>query len=181
MSEAIDPGVGIGRVHLKVADPDRSLGFYHGVLGFQTAQRMGASAAFLSAGGYHRRLVLNAWESAGGSPPPLHSTGLYRLAIRYPIRRALADALRRLLNAGIRLDGASDHGVSEALYLCDPDQNDVELYRDRPKSERSRDSNGELPNVRPPARPGDPLSRDRTCIQAVNPTARRRTGQGDSS
>ena len=140
----IDPGVEIGHVHLKVADLDRALGFYVGVLGFEVMARMGDQAAFISAGGYHHHIGLNTWESRGGSPPPPGSTGLYHTAIRYPTRAALADALRRLLEAGIRLDGASDHGVSEALYLRDPDENGVELYRDRPKSEWPRTVDGAL-------------------------------------
>ena len=140
----IDPNVEIGHVHLKVADLDRALGFYVGVLGFEVMARMGDQAAFISAGGYHHHIGLNTWESRGGSPPPPGSTGLYHTAIRYPTRAALADALRRLLEAGIRLDGASDHGVSEALYLRDPDENGVELYRDRPKSEWPRTVDGEL-------------------------------------
>ncbi|HRA20752.1 MAG TPA: VOC family protein [Anaerolineae bacterium] len=141
---AIDPRVDIGHVHLKVADLDRALAFYQGVLGFALTQRMGRGAAFLSAGGYHHHIGLNTWESAGGSPPPRGSTGLYHLAIRYPDRPSLADALRRLLAAGIPLEGASDHGVSEALYLRDPDGNGVELYRDRPVADWPRDASGEL-------------------------------------
>ena len=140
----IDPRVDIGHVHLKVADLERALGFYCGVLGFQLIQRYGDGAAFVSAGGYHHHIGLNTWESLGGSPPPPGSTGLYHTAIRYPDRAALADALRRLRDAGIRLDGASDHGVSEALYLRDPDDNGVELYRDRPRGEWPRDAAGEL-------------------------------------
>ena len=128
----IDAGVRIGHVHLKVADLQRALDFYCGVLGFElTTSRPGA--AFISAGGYHHHIGLNTWESRGGSPPPPGSTGLYHTAIRYPTRAALADALRRLVQAGIPLDGASDHGVSEALYLRDPDENGVELYWDRPR------------------------------------------------
>ncbi len=141
---SIDPRVDIGHVHLKVADLERSLGFWHGVLGFAIMQRMGDSAAFLSAGGYHHHLGLNTWHSQGGTAPPRNSTGLYHVAIRYPDRPALADALRRLANAGIALDGASDHGVSEALYLRDPDGNGVELYRDRPESEWPRSVDGSL-------------------------------------
>jgi len=141
---AIDPRVDIGHVHLKVADLDRALAFYQGVLGFALTQRMGRGAAFLSAGGYHHHIGLNTWESAGGSPPPQGSTGLYHLAIRYPDRPSLADALRRLLAAGVPLEGASDHGVSEALYLRDPDGNGVELYRDRPVADWPRDASGEL-------------------------------------
>ncbi len=140
----IDPGTSIGHVHLKVADLDRSLDFYCGVLGFELQARMGDQAAFISAGGYHHHIGLNTWESKGGSPPPPGTTGLYHVAIRYPTRAALGDALRRLGAAGIQLDGASDHGVSEALYLRDPDQNGVELYRDRPEDEWPRDANGNL-------------------------------------
>ncbi len=132
---AIDPGVRLGHTHLKVADLERSLAFYHGVLGFDITQRVGASAAFLSAGGYHHHLGLNTWESLGGSPPPPGATGLYHLAILYPTRASLADALRRLVAAEIGLDGAADHGVSEALYLRDPDDNGVELYWDRPRED----------------------------------------------
>jgi catechol 2,3-dioxygenase len=132
---AIDPGVDIGHVHLKVADLDRAIGFYRDVLGFDLTQRMGDQAAFLSAGGYHHHLGLNTWESKGGSPPPPGSTGLFHLAIRYPTRAALADALKRLVDNGVPLSGASDHGVSEALYLNDPDGNGIELYRDRPREE----------------------------------------------
>src|SRR5881296_4275832 len=130
---AIDPGVDIGHVHLKVSDIDRALAFYRDVLGFDEMQRLGDQAAFISAGGYHHHIGLNTWESRGGSPPPRGTTGLYHVAILYPTRALLADALRRLLAAGIPLDGASDHGVSEALYLHDPDQNGIELYWDRPK------------------------------------------------
>lgn len=140
----IDPRVDIGHVHLKVADLDRSLAFWHGVLGFDVQQRMGDSAAFLSAGDYHHHLALNTWESAGGSPPGRNNTGLYHVAIRYPDRASLGNALQRLVKAGIPLDGASDHGVSEALYLRDPDSNGVELYRDRPKDEWPRDADGKL-------------------------------------
>ena len=141
---SIDARVDIGHVHLKVADLERSLGFWHGVLGFDIVQRMGNAAAFLSAGGYHHHLGLNTWESQGGAPPPRGSTGLYHVAIRYPDRTALAHALRRLGDAGIALDGASDHGVSEALYLHDPDGNGVELYRDRRESEWPRGADGSL-------------------------------------
>ena len=140
----IDPDVRIGHVHLKVADLDRALRFYCGVLGFELMQRYGEKAAFVSAGGYHHHIGLNTWESEGGSPPPPGTTGLYHLAILYPTRPALAEALRRLVDAGIRLDGASDHGVSEALYLRDPDGNGIELYRDRPEEEWPRDSEGNL-------------------------------------
>jgi catechol 2,3-dioxygenase len=143
----IDPGVRIGHVHLKVSDLARAVGFYHGVLGFDVVQRMGEGAAFLSAGGYHHHIGLNTWESAGGPPPPRGSTGLYHIAILYPDRAALADALRRLIAAGIPLEGASDHGVSEALYLRDPDGNGVELYRDRPPGEWPREKDGSLAMV----------------------------------
>ncbi len=143
-SEPIDPRVVIGHVHLKVADLERALTFYCGVLGFELQQRFDSQAAFISAGGYHHHIGLNTWESAGGSPPPPHSTGLYHLAILYPTRPLLADALRRVLDAGIELDGASDHGVSEALYLRDPDDNRVELYWDRPKEKWPRAADGSL-------------------------------------
>ena len=128
-------GTRIGHVHLKVADLDRALGFYCGVLGFEVTQRLSSGAAFISAGGYHHHIGLNTWESQGGSPPPPGRTGLYHLAILYPARAELADALRRLIKAGVELEGASDHGVSEALYLRDPDGNGVELYWDRPKDQ----------------------------------------------
>jgi catechol 2,3-dioxygenase len=137
-------GTRIGHVHLKVADLDRALAFYCGVLGFELMQRYGSDAAFVSAGGYHHHIGLNTWESRGGSPPAPGSTGLFHLAIVYPSRPALADALRRLIAAGISLDGASDHGVSEALYLRDPDENGVELYRDRPEAEWPRSPDGQL-------------------------------------
>lgn len=140
----IDARVDIGHVHLKVADLDRALAFYCGVLGFELTQRMGSQAAFLGAGGYHHHIGLNTWESAGGSPPPPGTTGLYHVAIRYPDRATLGDALRRLTRAGIQLDGAADHGVSEALYLRDPDKNGVELYRDRPRAEWPRSADDEL-------------------------------------
>lgn len=138
----IDPGVRIGHVHLKVADLDRALKFYCGVLGFELTQRFGSQAAFISAGGYHHHIGLNTWESAGGSPPPPGTTGLYHLAILYPTRALLADSVRRVLAAGIELDGASDHGVSEAIYLRDPDDNGVELYWDRPKEQWPRSPDG---------------------------------------
>lgn len=144
MSAPIDARVGIGHVHLKVADLDRALAFYHGVLGFEVMERMGSQAAFLSAGGYHHHIGLNTWESRGGSPPPRGTTGLYHVAIRYPNRATLADALRRLMHAGIRLDGAADHGVSQALYLRDPDNNGVELTWDRPRETWPRTADGAL-------------------------------------
>jgi catechol 2,3-dioxygenase len=141
---AIDPRVTIGHVHLKVADLERALAFYCGVLGFELQTRIGDEAAFISAGGYHHHIGLNTWESKGGSPPPRGTTGLYHTAIRYPTRQALADALRRALAAGVRLDGASDHGVSEALYLRDPDQNGVELSWDRPGENWPRRPDGRV-------------------------------------
>lgn len=144
---AIDPGVRIGHVHLKVADLDRALEFYCGVLGFELVQRMGNAAAFISAGGYHHHIGLNTWESKGGTPPPRGHTGLYHVAILYPTRASLADALKRLIDANVRLDGASDHGVSEALYLHDPDYNGIELYWDKPKDEWPRDAGGNLQMV----------------------------------
>jgi len=140
----VDPRVRIGHVHLKVADIERALGFYCGVLGFELMQRFGAQAAFISAGGYHHHIGLNTWESRGGSPPPAGTTGLYHVAILYPTRALLGDALKRLIAAEIELDGAADHGVSEALYLRDPDGNGVELYWDRMPSEWPRDAKGEL-------------------------------------
>lgn len=146
----IAPGVRIGHVHLKVADLDRALSFYRDVLGFEVTQRMGSQAAFLSAGGYHHHIGLNTWESAGGSRPARGTTGLYHLAILYPSRTELADALRRLVEAGIALDGAADHGVSEALYLRDPDGNGVELYRDRRPEEWPRSDDGRLQMVTEP-------------------------------
>jgi catechol 2,3-dioxygenase len=139
----IDPRVDIGHVHLKVADIDRALAFYRDVLGFELQQRMGDSAAFVSAGGYHHHLGFNTWESAGGTPPPRGHTGLFHVAIRYPDRKTLADALRRLVEAEVPIEGASDHGVSEAIYLRDPDGNGVELYCDRPQEEWPRPPSGE--------------------------------------
>jgi len=150
MTQPLDPHVEIGHVHLKVADLDRAIAFYSGVLGFELTQRMGRHAAFLSAGVYHHHIGLNTWESAGGLPPPSGTTGLYHFAIRYPDRRSLADALRRLVEARVSLDGASDHGVSEALYLRDPDGNGLELYRDRPRDEWPRATDGSLRMVLEP-------------------------------
>ena len=141
---SINPSVRIGHVHLKVAYIDQALNFYCGVLGFQLMQRRGQPAAFISAGGYHHHIGLNTWESRGGNPPPPGTTGLYHLAVLYPTRAALADALRRLIAANIPLEGASDHGVSEALYLRDPDDNGVELYWDRPREQWPRSAAGEL-------------------------------------
>jgi catechol 2,3-dioxygenase len=141
---SIDGAVRIGHVHLKVADLERAIGFYHGVLGFDVVQRLGDAAAFLSAGGYHHHLGLNTWESLGGSAPAPGTTGLYHTAILYPNRAALADAFRRVIAAGIELDGAADHGVSESLYLRDPDDNGVELYCDRPVETWPRKPDGSL-------------------------------------
>jgi catechol 2,3-dioxygenase len=143
-ARSIDPRARIGHVHLKVADLERALGFYRDVLGFEVTQRMGSEAVFLAAGGYHHHIGLNTWESRGGSPPPAGATGLYHLAILYPTRAALADALRRLRAAGVPLEGAADHGVSEALYLRDPDGNGVELYWDRPAAQWPRTAEGGL-------------------------------------
>jgi len=142
VSTPIDPGVDIGHVHLKVADIDRSLAFYRDVLGFDEQQRYGEQAAFVSAGGYHHHIGLNTWESQGGSPPPPGTTGLYHVAIRYPSRAALANALKRLVENDVPITGASDHGVSEAIYLNDPDGNGIELYRDRPEEEWPRPPDG---------------------------------------
>ena len=142
VSTPIDPGVDIGHVHLKVADIDRSLAFYRDVLGFDEQQRYGEQAAFVSAGGYHHHIGLNTWESQGGSPPPAGTTGLYHVAIRYPSRAALANALKRLIENDVPITGASDHGVSEAIYLNDPDGNGIELYRDRPEEEWPRPPDG---------------------------------------
>ncbi len=144
MHTPIAPGVRVGHLHLKVAQLDRALEFYHGVLGLAITQRLGGQAAFLAAGSYHHHLALNTWESRGGAPPPPGSTGLYHLALLYPTRALLADALCRLVAAQIPLDGAADHGVSEALYLRDPDQNGVELYWDRPREQWPRDAQGGL-------------------------------------
>jgi len=143
-STPIHPSVRIGHVHLKVSDLNRAIDFYRGVLGFEVTQQYGRQAAFLSAGGYHHHIGLNTWESEGGGPPPRGATGLYHLAILYPTRAALADALRRVMTAHLQLEGASDHGVSEALYLRDPDGNGVELYWDRPEAEWPRDDHGQL-------------------------------------
>ncbi len=150
LTAPIGSGVKIGHVHLKVADLDRALAFYCGVLGFELMQRFGEQAAFVSAGGYHHHIGLNTWESRGGSPPPPGTTGLYHVAIRYPDRATLADALRRVLAANVALTGASDHGVSEALYLRDPDGNGVELYRDRSRDEWPRTLDGRLAMVTGP-------------------------------
>ena len=144
MSEAIHPETRIGHVHLRVANLERAIAFYNGVLGFEVTARIGNSAAFLSAGGYHHHIGLNTWESLGGSPPPPGTTGLYHLAILYPTRHELGNALKRLIAAKVPLDGASDHGVSEALYLHDPDGNGVELYWDRPREEWPKDADGNL-------------------------------------
>ena len=144
MHEPIDPGADIGHVHLKVADLDRAIDFYGGVLGFEVMARMGDAAAFMSAGGYHHHIGLNTWESRGGPPPPRGTTGLYHVAIRFPTRAALAKTLSRVLAAGVPLEGASDHGASEAIYLRDPDGNGIELYRDRPRDDWPREADGSL-------------------------------------
>ena len=158
MAKAIHPDVRIGHVHLKVANLERALIFYRDVLGFELTQRYGDEAAFLSAGGYHHHIGLNTWESAGGKPPPSGSTGLYHLAIAYPTRAELTDALRRVLRAGIPLEGASNHGVSEAIYLRDPDGNGVELYWDRPREQWPRTPTGDLAMVTEPLNLDDLLS-----------------------
>ena len=150
MTDPVHPRTRIGHVHLKVADLDRAIGFYSGVLGFEVTQRYGPGAAFLSAGGYHHHIGLNTSESRGGTPPPPGHTGLYHTAFLYPSRAALGDAVRRVLDAGIALDGAADHGVSEAVYLRDPDGNGVELYRDRPEADWPRDAAGRLAMVNAP-------------------------------
>ena len=147
MADPVSPGTRIGHVHLKVADLDRAIAFYSGVLGFELMQKYGTQAAFVSAGGYHHHIGLNTWESLGGTPPPAGHTGLYHTAILYPTRADLADALKRLMAAKVPLDGASDHGVSEALYLRDPDGNGVELYWDRPQAEWPRNPDGSLKMV----------------------------------
>lgn len=149
-ADPIDAGVEIGHVHLKVADLERALDFYCGVLGFELQQRIGDEAAFVSAGGYHHHIGLNTWYSKGAPPAPLGSAGLFHVAIRYPDRLSLADALRRLGEAGVQLQGASDHGVSEALYLSDPDGNGIELYRDRPREDWPRNPDGKIAMVTEP-------------------------------
>ena len=146
-ADPIDPGVVVGHVHLKVSELERAVRFYNEVLGFEVMQRMGSQAAFLSAGGYHHHVGLNTWESAGGPPPPRGTTGLYHVAFRYPDRASLARAYRRLVEHSVPLEGASDHGVSEALYLRDPDGNGIELYWDRPSEEWPRDARGGLAMV----------------------------------
>jgi catechol 2,3-dioxygenase len=150
MSQSIDPRVRIGHVHLKVADLERAVKFYRDVLGFEVTQYYGDQAAFLSAGGYHHHIGLNTWQSLGGPRPPRNATGLYHAAILYPDRKTLADALRRLIAANVPIDGASDHGVSEAIYLRDPDGNGLELYRDRPPDEWPRDAAGKIAMVSEP-------------------------------
>jgi catechol 2,3-dioxygenase len=162
MAKAIDPAVRIGHVHLKVSDLDRALEFYVGVLGFEVMARLPA-AAFLSAGGYHHHLGLNTWQSRGGSPPPENATGLYHVAILYPSRAALAVALRRVMAAGVPLEGASDHGVSEAIYLRDPEGNGLELYRDRPQEEWPRDRTGKVAMI------SEPLDLDALLAEAPEP------------
>jgi catechol 2,3-dioxygenase len=160
MTQPIHPKAAIGHVHLKVADLDRAIAFYSGVLGFELQQRYGSGAAFLSAGGYHHHIGLNTWESAGGTPPPKGHTGLYHTAFLYPDRAQLADALRRVVAAGIPIEGAADHGVSEAIYLSDPDGNGVELYRDRAEADWPRDASGALRMV------NDPLDLDALLAEA---------------
>jgi len=150
MTTPVHPETRIGHVHLKVADLDRAIAFYSGVLGFELQQKFGTRAAFLSAGGYHHHIALNTWESLGGSPAPKGHTGLYHTAILYPDRAQLADALRRVTAAGLPIEGAADHGVSEAVYISDPDGNGVELYRDRPQEEWPRDTDGNLAMVNDP-------------------------------
>ncbi len=140
----IDPLARIGHVHLKVSDLDRAIRFYRDILGFQVTQRWGKEAAFLSAGGYHHHLGLNTWQSLGGSPPPASTTGLYHFGVLYPTRATLGDALRRVRDAGVSLDGAADHCVSQALYLHDPDGNGVELYWDRPPQDWPHDAKGQV-------------------------------------
>ena len=147
MSHVTHPQTSVGHVHLKVADLDRAIGFYAGILGFEVQQRMSSGAAFLSAGGYHHHIGLNTWESAGGTPPPKGHTGLYHTAFLYPDRASLATALKQVVDAGIPIAGSADHGVSEAVYISDPDGNGVELYRDKPESEWPRDANGTLAMV----------------------------------
>jgi catechol 2,3-dioxygenase len=150
MSTPVHPQTRIGHIHLKVADIERAIGFYSGVLGFELVMRYGREAAFLSAGGYHHHIGLNTWESKNGTPPPPGHTGLYHTAFLYPSRKELADALRRVVEAGIPIDGAADHGVSEAIYLRDPDGNGVELYHDRPEAEWPRRADGQLAMVNAP-------------------------------
>lgn len=150
MPHTIPAGTRVGHVHLKVADLERAIGFYSGVLGFEVQQKLGQSAAFLSAGGYHHHIGLNTWESLGGTPPPKGHTGLYHTAFLYPTRADLARAVQKVLDAGIELDGAADHGVSEAVYLRDPDRNGVELYRDKPETDWPRDAAGNLAVVNAP-------------------------------
>ncbi len=150
MTKPVHPDTRVGHIHLKVADLDRAIAFYSGVLGFELQQKFGSQAAFLSAGGYHHHIGLNTWESRGATPPPPGHTGLYHTAFVYPDRASLGDALRRVVEAGIPLDGAADHGVSEAIYLRDPDGNGVELYRDRPEADWPRDAKGNLSMVNSP-------------------------------
>ena len=170
-SKLVHPEVRIGHVHLKVADLERAIAFYRDVLGFEVTQRYGRQAAFLSAGGYHHHIGLNTWESQGGSPPDRGATGLYHLAILYPTRSELADALRRLHKAGIPLEGASDHGVSEALYLRDPDGNGVELYWDRPQEQWPRTQGGELNMVTEPLNLDSLLEDGHTATRTIHKVA----------
>ncbi|MEM0949757.1 MAG: VOC family protein [Pseudomonadota bacterium] len=150
MAYSTDPRTRVGHIHLRVANIDRAVAFYRDVMGFEVQQLYGGRAAFLSAGGYHHHIGLNTWESADGAPPPAGHTGLYHVAFLYPDRSALARALRSVVDAGVTLDGAADHGVSEALYFRDPDGNGVEIYRDRPENEWPRDADGDLAMVNAP-------------------------------
>ena len=168
MAAPIAPGTSIGHVHLKVADLERAIAFYSGVLGFELMQRYGKQAAFLSAGGYHHHIGLNTWESRGGTPPAPGHTGLYHAAILYPGRSELADALRRVVEAGVPIDGAADHGVSEAIYLRDPDGNGLELYRDRAPEDWPRDAGGEIAMMNAPL--------DLQALLAEAPKPRNRPG-----
>jgi len=162
MTDPVHPQTRIGHVHLRVADLERAIGFYSGVLGFEVMQYYsGGRAAFLSAGGYHHHIALNTWDSLGGTPPPRGHTGLFHTAFLYPDRTALAHAVQRVIDAGLSLDGAADHGVSEAVYLRDPDQNGVELYRDRPEAEWPRDARGQLAMVNDPLDVGSLLAEAR--------------------
>jgi catechol 2,3-dioxygenase len=181
MHRPVDPRVEIGHVHLKVADLDRALAFYSGVLGFEVTQRIGSSAVFLSAGGYHHHIGLNTWESRGGAAPPAGTTGMYHFAIRYPDRGALAEALRRLEHAGVALEGASNHGVSEAVYVRDPDGNGLELYWDRPRDEWPRDAAGSLRMVTEPLDLDSLLAAAAAGPPDLEPAERTYVPMGDAS
>ena len=160
MTRPVHPETRIGHVHLRVADLDRAIAFYSGVLGFELQQTFGTRAAFLSAGGYHHHIGLNTWDSLGGTSPPRGHTGLFHTAFLYPDRAQLADALRRVIDAGIAIEGAADHGVSEAVYISDPDGNGVELYRDRAPADWPRDADGSLAMV------NDPLDLEALLLEA---------------